>query len=228
MLHRQRNKIMVRYIEILKKAPLFYGFDGDEIEKALQCMNATCIKYEKREMIIQEGSIINDIGILLSGHAQSIKQDTSGKISIITLLKPGSFIGILLAASTNRKSPVSVQAKEPVSVLFIPIKNFIFGYAKNCPKYNILLQNYIAAISEKALVLHDRNDCLIKPTVREKVLTYLKRAAKEKESNTFTIPLDRNGMAEYINVERSALSRELSRMKKDGLIDYYKNSFKLL
>lgn len=200
----------------------------EEIEKILKCMYARFVEFEKDEMIICEGSEINDIGILLSGYGRSIKQDESGKTSIITLLKPGSFIGILLAASKNRKSPVSVQAQEHLSVLFIPIENFISGYINDCPKYNVLLRNYIDAIAEKAMILHDRNDCLIKSSVREKVLSYLKRVAKEEGSNTFTTPFDRNDMAEYVNVERSALSRELSRMKKDGIIDYYKNSFKLL
>ncbi|WP_242950527.1 Crp/Fnr family transcriptional regulator [Clostridium acidisoli] len=219
---------MIEHIEILKQTSLFYGIKMEEIEKILKCMYARFVEFEKDEMIICEGSEINDIGILLSGYGRSIKQDESGKTSIITLLKPGSFIGILLAASKNRKSPVSVQAQEHLSVLFIPIENFISGYINDCPKYNVLLRNYIDAIAEKAMILHDRNDCLIKSSVREKVLSYLKRVAKEEGSNTFTTPFDRNDMAEYVNVERSALSRELSRMKKDGIIDYYKNSFKLL
>ncbi|SMC23352.1 cAMP-binding domain of CRP or a regulatory subunit of cAMP-dependent protein kinases [Clostridium acidisoli DSM 12555] len=227
-MHRQHSITMIEHIEILKQTSLFYGIKMEEIEKILKCMYARFVEFEKDEMIICEGSEINDIGILLSGYGRSIKQDESGKTSIITLLKPGSFIGILLAASKNRKSPVSVQAQEHLSVLFIPIENFISGYINDCPKYNVLLRNYIDAIAEKAMILHDRNDCLIKSSVREKVLSYLKRVAKEEGSNTFTTPFDRNDMAEYVNVERSALSRELSRMKKDGIIDYYKNSFKLL
>jgi CRP-like cAMP-binding protein len=78
------------------------------------------------------------------------------------------------------------------------------------------------------LVLHDRNDCLIKPTVREKVLTYLIKVATTQKNRTLTVPFDRSAMAEYLNVDRSALSRELSRMRKDGLIDFYKNNFRLL
>lgn len=226
MLHRQRNKMMIDYIKVLEQTSLFYGINGKEIEKVIKYMHARFVKYKKDEMIIGEGSVVNDIGILLSGSGRSIKREESGKVSIITLLKPGSFIGILLAASKIRKSPVSVEAQEQLCVLFIPIKNFISN--KACPKHSILMCNLIDAIAEKAMILHDRNDCLIKSTVREKVLAYLKRVSKEKESNTFNIPLDRNGMAEYINVERSALSRELSRMKKEGVIDYYKNSFKLL
>lgn len=228
MLHRQRNKEIMEYIEVLQKSDLFYGINMEDIEKILECMHARYVSFEKDEIIICEGSEVKDIGVLLSGCGCSVKHEESGKISIITLLKPGCFIGILLAASKKRRSPVSVQAKEKLSVLFIPIENFISGCSKDCPKYEIMLHNYIDAIAEKAMLLHDRNDCLLKATVREKVSTYLKRVAKDKKSNTFTIQLDRNAMAEYLNVDRSALSRELSKMKKDGLIDYYKSSFKIL
>lgn len=219
---------MQEYVEILKQNDLFYGINDNKIDKILQCMNARYAEYGKDEMIISEGNVVYDIGIVLSGYGRSIKHELSGKISIITILEPGSFIGVILAGSRGHKSPVSVQAQEHLSALFIPMKNLICRCINSCPEHDILLRNYIAGIAEKALLLHDRNDCLIKPTVREKVLTYLRWMSRKTESNTFTIPLDRNEMAEYINVERSALSRELSKMKKDGLIDFYKNSFKLL
>lgn len=125
MLHRQRNKMMIDYIKVLEQTSLFYGINGKEIEKIIKYMHARFVKYKKDEMVIGEGNVVNDIGILLSGSGRSIKREESGKVSIITILKPGNFIGILLAASKNRKSPVSVEAQEQLCVLFIPIKNFI-------------------------------------------------------------------------------------------------------
>ncbi|MNR32141.1 hypothetical protein D3C85_1497010 [compost metagenome] len=91
-----------------------------------------------------------------------------------------------------------------------------------------LLGNLFDSIAERALELHDRNDCLIMPTIRDKVLTYLTRVMREAGTETFTIPFDREAMAEYLDVDRSALSRELAWMKRDGLIDFYRNEFKLL
>lgn len=228
MLHRQHSVIMEESIQTLEQTKLFDGIAKEDIQKLLKCTNARLIEYEKGEMVILEGSIVTDIGIILSGCGRSIKRDADGKTMIITLLDKGSLTGVLLAASKKRGSPVSVQAQNNLSTLFIPIENVICRCSKNCSAHNVFLHNYIDSLAEKALVLHDRNDCLIKPTVREKIRTYLIRISKEKESKTFTIPLDRNSMAEYLNIERSALSRELSKMKKDGLIDYYKNSFKLL
>lgn len=214
-------------IEILKYSQLFSGFTATDIKEMLHCLCVHQVEYHKDEVILWEGDFISDIGIVLSGHGRSIKNDLSGKTVIVTLLEPGSLIGILLASNSDRKSPVSVQALEHMTVLFIPFQNIIKNCPKLCKRHERLLYNIFDGISEKAMILHDRNDCLIKPTIREKVLTYLVRTAKEQQSFIFTVPFDRNGMAAYLNVDRSALSRELSAMKKDGLIDYLKNRFEL-
>ena len=147
---------------------------------------------------------------------------------IITLLKEGSEIGVILAASLHQKSPVSVEAVEDVTVLLIPFESVLARCEKSCPQHETLLRNYLHIIAEKGLILHERIDCLLKPTVREKIMAYLLRISHEQKSRILKTPLDRNAMAEYLNIDRSALSRELSRMRRDGLIDYHKSSFKLL
>jgi CRP-like cAMP-binding protein len=218
---------MFSYGAILEQTDLFAGIAPKDLEALLGCMNARIKEYEKNEMVLWEGDQISEIGMVLSGRGRSIKETLSGKTVIVTLLKEGSLIGVLLAASRERRSPVSVQALDHLSVLFIPIMHVLHRCAKVCPRHDRLLRNVLDGIAEKALILHDRNDCLIKPTIREKVLTYLTRTAKEQQSPTLTIPFDRSAMAEYLNVDRSALSRELSQMRKDGLIDFYKNNFRL-
>ena len=210
----------------LRKSKLFQDIDHDGIEEMLLCLSATRKEYEKDEYIIWEGDIVCNIGILLSGYARSTKTDVTGRLVIVTLLEPGSYIGVLLAASHDRKSPVSVQALENLTILFIPIRNILTRV--NCPHHLKLMCNLLDGIAEKALVLHDRNNCLIKPTIRGKVLTFLTEAAQNAGTRSFTIPMSRDAMAEYLNVDRSALSRELSWMKRDGLIDYKKNWFELM
>ncbi|MCL2046106.1 MAG: Crp/Fnr family transcriptional regulator [Oscillospiraceae bacterium] len=219
---------MKEHIEDLAQTKLFFGIEPYEIAGLLTCVHARSAQYSKEEMIIQEGSHISDFGIILSGHGRSVKWDASDKLIIITLLEKGSEIGVLLAANPEQESPVSVQAQDEVSVLFIPYDALIARCDKTCPKHEMLLRNYIGIVAEKGLVLHERISCLLKPTLREKVMTYLIRVSREQRSQTFSIPLNRNAMSEYLNIERSALSRELSNMKRDGLIDYHRNSFKLL
>lgn len=228
MLRTQHNDEMAEYINTLEQTGLFAGIEPKDYESMLGCLDIRLMEYKKNEMVLWEGDTVSDIGVVLSGHGRSIKEDITGKTVIVTLLEKGSFIGVLLAASRERKSPVSVQAIDHLSVLFISLDSILKRCTKVCPKHDRLLRNVLDGIAEKALVLHDRNDCLIKPTVRAKVLTYLAREAKEQKSQAFAIRLDRSAMAEFLNVERSALSRELSQMKKDGLIDFYKNNFRLL
>lgn len=219
---------MSEYIKDLAQTKLFSGIEPENIAGLIGCIKARRVEYAKGEFIVEEGSMVYDFGILLSGHGRAIKWDSNDKLIIITLLKKGSEIGVILAASLEHRSPVSVQALDDVSVLLIPFDRVLNSCEKACPQHSKLLRNYINAVSEKGLVLHERIDCLLKTTVREKILAYLTRISRERQSQTFSIPLNRNTMAEYLNIERSALSRELSNMKRDGLIDYHKNSFRLL
>jgi len=219
---------MTEYIEDLAQTNLFWEIEPNDIAGLLGCINARRVEYRKDDLIIEEGSMVYDFGIILSGHGRSIKWDTNDKVIIITLLKKGSEIGIILAASLEHKSPVSVQAQDDVSVLLIPFDRVFTRCKKACPQHDKLLRNFINIVAEKGLVLHERIDCLLKSTVREKILAYLTRVSREQHSRTVSIPINRNAMAEYLNVERSALSRELSKMKREGILDYRKNDFKLL
>ena len=195
------------------------------MEGLLHCLCAKYVWYAKGDTIIEEGNKVYDFGIMLSGHGRAIKRD---RVILISLLKKGSEIGVILAASLEHKSPVTVQAEDDVLVLQIPFERVLARCEKACPRHDRLLRNYISIVAEKGLVLHERIDCLLRPTIWEKILTYLQRIACEQQKRTFTIPMNRNAMAEYLNVERSALSRELSYMKRDGIIDYHKNTFRLI
>lgn len=219
---------MTEHIADLEKTNLFCGIEPDDIVELLGCTKARRVEYKKDEFIIEEGEMVYDFGIMLSGHGRSIKWDINDKVFIIALLEKGSEIGVLLAASLEHKSSLFVQAQDDVAVLLIPFDRVFARCKKACSRHDKLLRNFINIVAEKGLVLHERIDCLLKPTVREKILTYLTRVSHEQHSRTISIPMNRNTMAEYLYIERSALSRELSYMKREGLIDYHKNSFRLL
>jgi len=219
---------MIDYIEDLTQTKMFSGIAPEEIAALLGCIHAKFVEYSKGEFIVEEGHDITDFSVMLSGHGRSIKWDAADRVVIITLLEKGSEIGVMLAASMERKSSVSVQAQDDVSILSISYDRLLARCPKACPKHERLLRNYINSVAEKGLVLHERINCLLKPTVRDKVMTYLLWVSREQQKRTFSIPMNRNAMAEYLNIERSALSRELSYMKRDGLIDYHRNSFRLI
>ncbi|MCL2217190.1 MAG: Crp/Fnr family transcriptional regulator [Defluviitaleaceae bacterium] len=215
------------YIKELSQVSLFTQVPPGEIQELLLCTRAICKNYKKDEFIIEEGELVANFGIMLSGAGRTMKWDASGRQIIITLLEKGSMIGVMLAAKEGHKSPLAVQATEDSTVMEIPFNRVIACCEKNCPRHEKLLRNYINVLAEKGLELHERINCLLEPTVRDKIMTYLRRVSRRQNNATFTIPLSRNTMAEYLNIERSALSRELSRMKKDGIIDYHRNSFRI-
>lgn len=216
------------YIQELTGTPLFSGIAAEDIRRLLSCLQAQCIQYQEDTTVIEEGSCISGFGILLSGQGRSFRTDMEGRILTITLLHSGSEIGVILAASPRRKSPVSVKVGKGASIVFISYDAMMNPCTRNCPCHRQMQQNFVGTVAEKGLILHERIDCLLKPTVREKIMAYLSRMAPESGHQVFTIPLDRKAMAEYLNIDRTALSRELSRMKRDGILDYHKSTFRLL
>lgn len=222
----QRN-LSEEMIFVLEGSQLFSGISREKLMGMLRCLGARRADFGRGQMVLWQGETVDEIGVVCAGKARSLKTDREGKNVIVTLLGPGDYVGVLLAASRERRSPVSVQAMERLTVLFIPFSAVTSRCARLCPAHDRLLQNVLDGIAEKALVLHDRNDCLARTTIREKVLRYLELLSREQGTKNLRSPLDRQGMADYLGVERSALSRELSRMKREGLLDYAKNSFSL-
>lgn len=213
--------------ELVLSSKLFFGVEEERLDSLLSCLSAERRDYPAGAVVIDEGGQVNEVGLVLSGHACSLKHVAHGDPLMISLQERGSFLGVLLAASRSRKSPLTVQAQEDLSVLFFPAERLIFPCEQSCADHALLLRNFLDSVAEMSLTLNDRIECLIRPSVREKVSAYLRRVSMERGTNTFTIPLDRSALARYLNVERSALSRELSRMKAEGLIDYRKNHFEV-
>lgn len=222
------TKNIMKWMSDLSEMDLFSGIPIKDIPGLLDCVRAACVQYKKGDIIVEDGSYVYDFGVMLAGHGCSFKEDESGKKIIIALLKKGSAIGVILAASKDHRSSVTVQALDDATVLKIPFDGLLTRCKKACSCHEQLLRNYIHIVAQKGLDLHERMGCLLKSTVREKILTYLNQVSGENKNKTFIIPFDRQTMAEYLNIDRSALSRELSSMKKEGIIDYYKSSFKFL
>lgn len=216
----RNEKMMNEYIPKLANNPLFAGIQ-ESIGNVLVCANAQIVTCDKNEIIIREQSEVKNIGVVLKGSAQASMLESSGKRFILAHLSENSIFGEVLAVGSGQKSPVTVTATEPVTVLLIPFAGVISGDKR-------LLKNLLSIISDEYFDLQERINCIIKPTLREKILFYLNRASERSRNTTFYIPFDREGLAGYLNAERSAVSRELSAMKKEGIIDYHKNAFKLL
>ena len=211
-------------MKILTENTLFKGLSLQEIADILSTATHTEKSFSNGEIIVHQGDVINNIGIVLSGNATGKKYTPDGEEIIVSNMNTNSVFGDVLSGAIGFASPVTVQAVGACRVLFIDYNQLLYSHH---PLAHRVLQNMIQSISRKYFSQNKRMDILMLKSVRSKVLSYLEWQRQIKGSNTFAIDLDRRLLADFLGVERSALSRELSRMKADGLIDYHKNNFTL-
>lgn len=179
----------------------------------------------KGESLVIAGEPNRRVGILLTGELEAFRPAPNGARVPITHMEPGSVFGDVLSGS-SLASPVTVQAAMPCDVLLIPYERLLLS--DGGPAHQKVLQNLVRTISDKYFSLSRRIDLLVLKSLRAKVCAYLLSEAELAGSLTFSIPYSRIQLADYLNCDRSALSRELSLMQKEGLLDTYKSSFKLL
>lgn len=211
-------------MQLLTQNILFRGLTRAEITDILSATPHTEKRHTAGEIIVHQGDIIHNIGILLSGSAVGKKYTPEGEEIIVSRLDTNKIFGDVLSGANGFASPVTVQAQTDCTVMLIDYQQLLFS---SHPLTHRVLQNMIQNISLKYFAQNRRMDILMLKSVRAKVLAYLEWQRQIKGSNSFTIDLDRRLLADFLGVERSALSRELSRMKADGLIDCYKNNFTL-
>ncbi len=212
-------------MEVLAKNILFRGMSLEEIELLLESTDHTQKNFINGEIIVHQGDIIEHIGIVLAGSAIGKKYTPDGEEIIVSHMAVNNIFGDVLSGAIGFASPVTVMAHSNCRVLFINYEQLLFSQS---PLTHRVLQNMIQNISRKYFAQNKRMDILMLKSVRGKVLAYLEWQKTIYSSSSFEINLDRRLLADFLGVERSALSRELSRMQKDGLIEYHKNKFTLL
>ncbi|MDD4164714.1 MAG: Crp/Fnr family transcriptional regulator [Eubacteriales bacterium] len=211
----------------LLSIPLFKGFSEPELTELLCHIGAENTYCENDKIILHEGEKNRYIYIVLSGFALGVKYDLSGREVVYNKLTAGCIFGDMLAVSKQSDSPVTVKAFAKTEIMRFCFDNLVAIDGKEPHLRVKLLKNLTAELAVKYFDLQKRIDCLVCPTLRLKITEYLTKQSRIQKKNTFNIPHNREQLAAYLNTDRSALSRELSNMKKEGILDYYKNSFKL-
>ncbi len=213
--------------EILQSTYLFQGIPAEQLTQLTDFLHPAARNYAKGNTILLAGDAQTEIGVVCQGHLRAEKHTPAGGCFPIARLGPGEVFADILSAG-GVKSPVTITALEDCRVLFLPYSALITPQA--CPPagHLRLLQNLAAGISEKYFGLDRRLDLLLLKSLRAKLCAYLTEQAALAGAVTFSVPFGRAGMANYLNCDRSALSRELSRMQSEGLLEVYQNSFKLL
>ena len=212
---------MKEYMEQLEKLDLFKGINKEELTALLENLKAEKKTYKKGEYIIREGERITEIGILLKGHLFIQSIDYWGNRSIISEIKEKDVFAEAYAVSSFLSLNDVIASEESV-IIRLSVKKILIS--PDIPRQT-LMQNLLGILAEKNRILVRKNGHLAKRTTREKLLSYLSEEEKKQNSPSFSIPFNRQELADFLSVDRSAMSSELGKLKKEGLIDFKKSDF---
>ena len=219
---------MEKYLEILKKCPLFFGIEKDMLLKMLNCLGATIEFFDKKYTVIAEGNRARHIGIVLSGSVQIIQVDYNGNRSLLNEVSPSETFCESFAVAEMDSVPVSIVASEPSYIMLIDCSHILSTCSNSCGFHHQLIYNLMKDIATKNIMLHQRLEITSNRTTREKILTYLSFQSKKAGSRSFDIPFDRQELADYLEVDRSGLSNEISKLRDEGVLLSNRNHFVLL
>lgn len=214
------------YLSTLQDSPLFQGLSAQEIASMVNCMSATVKEYDKNQYIHRMGNRISTIGLVLFGNVHIVKEDFWGNRSIMANIGPRGLFGEAYAL-TGTPLEVSVIAMEPVRVMFFNSGKIAQTCPTSCAFHTALIRNLLKIITGKTLMLTQKIEHLSKRSTREKLLSYLSSQALRSGSPNFEIPFNRTQLAEYLAIDRSAMTTELGRMRDEGLLDFDKDRFEL-
>ncbi len=219
---------MKKYIPILKRTQMFAGVGDNEITSMLSCLGARLNSYKKGEYVLRQGERLSDIVVLVEGNLHIQKDDYWGNRSILGQIAVGEMFGEAYVAPESGALLNDVVAIEDSTVIFFDVKRIITTCPTACRFHAMVVQNMFFAISEKNRKLVQKLGHMSKRTTREKLISYLSEQAKKQNSASFTIPFNRQQLADFLSVDRSAMSNELCKMRDEGLLEFQKNQFKLL
>jgi len=218
----------VVFTTVLQACPLFYGLTETELSSLLGCLSAKQARYDKNAFVFHAGDPAESVGVVLSGAVHILREDYWGNRKILARIEAGGLFGEAFACAEVDRLPVAVAAAEDCAVLFINCKKLLVPCAAACGFHANTVKNLARILAEKNAALLQKLEYVTQPSTRERLLSYLSEQARITGRREFEIPFNREELADYLSVERSAMSAELSRMRRDGLVAYNKNHFELI
>jgi len=213
------------YFDKLKSVKLFRDIETAELETMLECLGAEVKDVTKDEIILLTGDRPNFVGVVLTGQLHIVSEDYDGNRSLLAVATPGEVFAEALCCAGVQESPITVIAGTDSTVMQLRFNRILHTCPNSCAHHTKLIANTLSLVANKNLYLQNRMEIVSLKSIRAKVLRYLESFIPQ-QGLSIAIPLSRGDMADFLCVDRSALSHELMKMKKDGLIDYRKNRFK--
>lgn len=217
---------MKELFETIQSVPLFHGIAYDDFMRVFTCLSARVACYEKGEIIMLTGDDVAFMGVIISGGVTIIKEDERGNVSMLSELSESEMFGEVLACAGIYQSPVTILAAEDTKILQISNRKIISLCSAVCLFHTRLLENMLGHIARKNFMLSRKIEILSKRTIKEKLLCFLDLQSRGEKK--FSISYNREEMAHYLCVDRSAMSNELCKMRDEGLIKFHKNKFEVL
>ena len=218
---------MKEMLSVLRTSGIFSGISEEETEKMLHCLEVRPETFRKEEYILRAGDRVEAFGLVITGKVMIIQEDFWGNRNILAAVGPGQCFAETFACSPGAVLNVSVIAETNVQVLFLNVKRILTTCPSTCSHHSRMIRNLLSELAEKNLRLNEKITHLGQRSRRAKILSYLSAEAQRHGSAEFDIAFSRQQLADYLSVDRSGLSLELSRMQEEGLLEYRKNHFKL-
>ena len=215
-------------LALLKHSELFHGIEEGEISSMLACLSAETKSYERGAYVLRYGERANSVGIVLSGRVSVVREDYWGNRNIVSAIEPGETFAESYACAENTALSVSIQADEASQVLWMDVRKILTACSSACEFHNRLIRNLVSLLAKKNLGMNRKLALMSQRSTREKLLSYLSSESMRQKSPSFTIPFDRQQLADYLSVDRSAMSNELSKLRREGVLEYEKNRFTIL
>lgn len=216
---------MEQYLSMISKTPLFKGLTTGDIGTLLKELGASRKSYIKGNFVFYGGDEVHHLGIVLSGQLHIIQEDYWGNRNIVALIKAGNMFGEAFACLSGVSSTVSAIVADKAEILFIDVHKLLQSGTTLTRPQEILSLNLLGVLAQQNLILTEKIRYISQRSTRQKLLFFLSDEARNNGAAAFTISFNRQELADYLSVDRSAMSAELGKMKKDGLLTYEKNHF---
>lgn len=217
----------LRLQKVLSECMLFRGMASRELSALLDCLDFRDRRFSRNDIVCMAGEPFEGVGVILTGQADVIKENSAGDRMIMAKLKPGDIFGEMAAFSGAGKWPATVVAHTDCSVLYVPPDKLTGQCEKVCAGHRRLIVNMLGILSGKALALSKKLEYLSIRSVRGRIASFLLEQYKIYGRTTFLLSMNRNEMADFLNITRPSLSREMSRMRDDGILDFHRSSVRI-
>lgn len=210
---------MEKYFAVLSQNPLFAGISQADLSSLMHCLAARVEVFSKGAPVFLEGDTAAYIGFVLEGAVQIVWDDLYGNRSLLTQVEKGDLFGEAYAAANVDTMPLSAYAAQDSKILWLECRRMLTVCTNACGFHSMLVKNLLQVVAQKNLQLSRKVQFMSQKTTKEKLMAYLLDQAKQTSSLEFTIPLDRQALADFLGVERSAMSAELSKLRRAGVLE---------